>query len=92
MKKLFVALSLVLVCGLLVMSCQKSQDTIQGTSGSSENKSDQALKNGNSPTTITGSISGHAFRDLDCDGIRDPGEPGIDGVVITFRTGQCPGG
>ena len=32
-------------------------------------------------------ISGQAFDDLDGDGVKDPGEPGLDGVTIQLDTG-----
>ena len=37
-------------------------------------------------TTIT--VSGYVFRDLDNDGVRDPGEPGVPGVRVHRSTGQ----
>ena len=37
-------------------------------------------------TTIT--VSGYVFRDLDNDGVRDPGEPGVAGVRVHRTTGD----
>src|SRR5262249_46512843 len=37
-------------------------------------------------TTVT--VSGFVFRDLDNDGVRDPGEPGVPGVRVHRTTGN----
>jgi serine-aspartate repeat-containing protein C/D/E len=46
---------------------------------------------GNFHGILTGTISGVKFNDLNGNGVRDPGEPGISGVTITLSlTGTTP--
>jgi hypothetical protein len=35
-----------------------------------------------------GSLGDFVWNDLDCDGVQDPGEPGLEGVVILLKDGQ----
>jgi hypothetical protein len=41
------------------------------------------------PTPSVGSISGTVWRDVDRDGVRDPGEPGLAGEIVRLRAGSC---
>lgn len=77
------ALVVALALSLLVIACE-SEQTVQ-----SPGHQGQALNKG---LGVTGFIGDRVWSDLNCDGIQDEGEPGIVGVVITLRSGSCPGG
>jgi hypothetical protein len=77
------ALVVALTAGLLVVGCEREQSTQSpGHQGQTVNKE----------LDLLGSIGDRVWSDLNCDGIQDAGEPGIDGVIVTLRSGSCPGG
>ncbi|MFN8498615.1 MAG: SdrD B-like domain-containing protein [Anaerolineae bacterium] len=39
------------------------------------------------PTQGNGNVTGNVFNDLNGDGVRQPGEPGIPGVTVTLKDG-----
>jgi hypothetical protein len=91
MKKLFVALSLAVSFGLLLMSCEKQpvtssdqQNQATGTGG------DKKIRNGTLSICQFNEIYGYVYCDANSNNVADPGE-GIAGAIITVEiVGEGP--
>src|SRR5207237_10456117 len=65
-----------LSCGLLLAA------------GTVPSRASSIISTGNPTIAATGSISGFVFNDLNGNNIKDPGEPGIPGVLVFLLQGQ----